>query len=124
MARRVCSIVGTRLGGVGGGVLSDHLKIDLALIRATGDGLGRIKDVLERADASKLGADVLDSGGIVEAMDEFVDNWKIHRGKLVSSVEAHQKMAIESADAYQHTDTELTKELTKPPPPNGERKAS
>ncbi|MGH3886015.1 MAG: hypothetical protein ACRDSZ_05475 [Pseudonocardiaceae bacterium] len=94
------------------------------MIRATGEGLGRIKEILQRADASKPGADVLGVGGISEAMDEFVENWKIHRGKLVSAVEAHQKMAIESADAYEHTDTELTKELTKPPSPDGERKAS
>ncbi|MGH3995138.1 MAG: hypothetical protein ACRDSN_22070 [Pseudonocardiaceae bacterium] len=104
--------------------MSDHLKVDVALIRSTGEGLGRIKDVLQRADASKLGADVLGSGGIAEVMDEFVDNWKIHRGKLVSSVEAHQKMAIESADAYEQTDTELAKELTKRSSPEGKRKAS
>jgi hypothetical protein len=46
-------------------------------------------------------------------MDAFEDNWKIHRGKLVSAVEAHQQMAAQSADAYQHTDSELAHELTK-----------
>ena len=104
--------------------MGDHLKVDLALIRATGDGLGRIKDALQRAEASKPGADVLGSGGLAEAMNEFVDNWKIHRGKLVSALEAHQKMAIESANAYEHTDNELKKELTKPPQPASEQKAS
>ncbi|MGH3886007.1 MAG: hypothetical protein ACRDSZ_05435 [Pseudonocardiaceae bacterium] len=96
----------------------------MALIRATGEGLGRIKDVLERADASKPGADVLGVGGISEAMDEFVDNWRIHRGKLVGAVEAHQQMAIESANAYEDTDTELAKELTQQSAPGGGRKAS
>ncbi len=75
--------------------------------------LGRIKDVLQRADATKPGSDVLGVGGISEAMDEFVDNWKIHRGKLVCAVEAHQQMATKSANAYENTDTELAKELTK-----------
>jgi hypothetical protein len=104
--------------------LSDHLKVDVALIRATADGLGRIRDVLAGAEASKPGAEVLGLGGISHAMDEFVDNWKIHRGKLVSAVEAHQKMAAESADAYEHTDTELAKELTKHSSSGSARKAS
>jgi hypothetical protein len=46
-------------------------------------------------------------------MDDFVDNWKIHRDKLVASVEAHQKMTTDSAEAYESTDTGLAKELTK-----------
>ncbi len=50
-------------------------------------------------------------------MDDFVDNWKIHRGKLVASVEAHQKMALDSADAYEDTDEGLAKELTHPGQP-------
>lgn len=104
--------------------LSDHLKVDVALIRATGEGLGRIKDVLQHADATKPGADVLGSRGVSEAMDEFVDNWKIHRGKLVAAVEAHQQMATESANAYENTDTALAKELTKQSAPGGGRKAS
>jgi hypothetical protein len=104
--------------------LSDHLKVDVALIRATGEGLGRIKEVLQHADAIKPGADVLGSGRVSEAMDEFVDNWKIHRGKLVAAVEAHQQMATESANAYENTDTELAKELTKQSSPGGGRKAS
>ncbi|MGH3865451.1 MAG: hypothetical protein ACRDQ4_04790 [Pseudonocardiaceae bacterium] len=92
--------------------LGDHLKVDVALIRATGEGLGRIKEVLQHADASKLGAEVLGSDELSQAMDDFVNNWKIHRDKLVSAVESHQKMATASADAYEHTDTELAKELT------------
>lgn len=104
--------------------LSDHLKVDVALIRATGEGLGRIKDVLQQADASKPGADVLGTGGVSEAMDEFVDNWKIHRGKLVSAVETHQKMAVESADAYEQTDNELARELRESSSPDGARAAS
>lgn len=99
--------------------MGDHLKIDVALIRATGEGLGRIKDVLQGAGASKPGGQVLGLGGISEAMDEFVDNWKIHRGKLVSAVESHQKMAVESADAYEHTDTELARELRESSSPDG-----
>ena len=59
--------------------------------------LGRIKDVLQRADATTPGVGMLGVGGVSEAMGEFVENWKIHRGKLVSAVETHQKMAIESA---------------------------
>ncbi len=96
--------------------MGDHLKIDLALIRATGTGLGRIKDALQHAEATKPGGEVLGSGELAEAMDEFVDNWEIHRKKLVSSVEAHEKMATDSAEAYESTDEGLAKELTKPRP--------
>ena len=94
--------------------MGDHLKIDLALIRATGAGLGRIRDALQHADATKPGAGVLGLGGLAGAMDDFVDNWEIHRKKLVSSVEAHEKMATDSAEAYENTDEGLAKELTKP----------
>ncbi len=99
--------------------MGDHLKIDLWLLRATGAGLGQIKDALQHAEVSKPGVEVLGSGELAGAMDEFVDNWKIHRGRLVSSIEAHQKMAIESAEAYESTDAGLAKELTKQGPSGG-----
>ena len=99
--------------------MGDHLEIDLALLRATGAGLGQIKDALQHAEATRPGVEVLGSGELASAMDEFVDNWKIHRNRLVSSIEAHQKMAIESAEAYESTDTELAKELTKHGSPSG-----
>lgn len=38
--------------------------------------------------------------------------WETISGSLVSSVEAHEKMATDSAEAYESTDTELAKELT------------
>jgi len=93
--------------------VGDHLKVDLGLVRATGAGLGRIREALQHAEATQPGAGVLGVGGLAEAMDDFVDNWRIHRDKLVSSVEAHQKMATDSAEAYESTDEELAKELTK-----------
>lgn len=104
--------------------MGDHLKVDVALIRATGEGLGRIKDALQHADASKPGHEVLGSGTLSDAIGEFVDNWKIHRRKLVEAVEAHQQMALASADAYEHTDTELAKELTEHSSPDRTRAAS
>ncbi len=73
--------------------MGDHLAIDLGLIRSTGVGM-------------------LGSGELAGAMDDFVDNWKIHRDKLVASVEAHPKMATDSAEAYENTDTGLAKELS------------
>jgi hypothetical protein len=108
-----------------GELVGDHLTVDVALIRATAGGLGLIKDALQRhADASKLGAEVLGSNELSQAMDDFVNNWKIHRDKLVSAVESHQKMATASADAYEHTGAELAKELTQHSSPGGARVAS
>jgi len=115
MLLRRCSAWGSR-GGLVGGAVGDHLKVDLALIRATGTGLGRIKDALHHAEATKPGGGVLGSGELTGAMDDFVDNWEIHRKKLVASVEAHEKMATDSAEAYENTDEGLAKELTKPRP--------
>lgn len=122
--RAVCSPPAHGLAEWWGESLGDHLTVDVALIRATAGGLGVIKDVLQRADASKLGAEVLGSDELSQAMDDFVNNWGIHRGKLVSAVEAHQKMATESADAYEHTDAELAKELTQHSSPVGARVTS
>jgi len=94
--------------------VGDHLKVDLGLIRATGAGLGRIMAALQQAEATQPGVGVLGSGELAGAVDDFVDNWKIHRKKLVASVEAHQKMALDSAEAYENTDEGLARELTKP----------
>ena len=94
--------------------MGDHLKVDLGLIRATGAGLVRIIDALQRAEATQPGVGVLGSGELAGAVEEFVDNWKIHRNKLVASVEAHQKMALDSAEAYENTDEGLARELTAP----------
>ncbi|MGH3693491.1 MAG: hypothetical protein ACRDRX_05755 [Pseudonocardiaceae bacterium] len=91
--------------------MGDHLKVDVGLIRSTGEGLGRIKDALQHADAGNPGHQVLGSDKLSDAMGDFVGNWKIHRRKLVEAVEAHQQMALASAEAYTHTDTELAKEL-------------
>ncbi len=122
--RVVCSPLVRGLAQWLGEMLGDHLKVDVALIRATGEGLGRIKDVLHHADASKLDVEVLGSDELSQAMDDFMNNWKIHRDKLVSAVESHQKMATASADAYEHTDAELAKELTQHSSPGGAKVAS
>jgi hypothetical protein len=71
-------------------------------------------DALQQAEGTQPGVGVLGSGELADAMDEFVDNWKIHRNKLVASVEAHQKMALDSAEAYENTDEGLARELTAP----------
>lgn len=104
--------------------MGDHLKVDVALIRATGEGLGRIKDALQHAEASNPGYHVLGSHELAGVMDDFVGNWEIHRGKLVSAVEAHRQMALQSADAYEHTDSELTKAPTQHSSPAGAKVAS
>ncbi|MGH3831279.1 MAG: hypothetical protein ACRDRS_12675 [Pseudonocardiaceae bacterium] len=123
--RRLSSLYLCGLAEWLGESLGDHLKVDVALIRATAGGLGQIKEALKQhADASKLGTEVLGSDELSQAMDEFVHNWTIHRGKLVSAVEAHQKMATASADAYEHTDAELAKALTQHSSPAGSRVAS
>lgn len=51
--------------------MGDHLKVDVALIRATAGGLGLVKDALQRADASNPGAGVLGLGGLAEAISGF-----------------------------------------------------
>lgn len=105
--------------------MGDHLTVDVALIRATARGLELIKDALQRhAGAAKLSVEVLGSAELSDAMDEFVDNWEIRRDKLVSAVEAHQKMATASADAYEHTDDELAKALTQHSSSGGAKAAS
>ncbi|MGH3871890.1 MAG: hypothetical protein ACRDSR_10325 [Pseudonocardiaceae bacterium] len=104
--------------------MGDHLKVDVTLIRTTGRGLGQIKEALQHADAGKPGRGVLGCGKLADAMDEFVDNWKIHRRKLVEAVQAHEQMALASADAYEQTDTGLAKELTKHSAPGQARAAS
>jgi hypothetical protein len=116
---------GTRLGGtIEGESLGDHLKVDVALIRTTAQRLGAIKDALQHPDASKPGREVLGSDDLSRAMDEFVGNWEVHRDKLVSALEAHQQMAAASADAYEHTDSELATALTQHSSPDGARVAS
>lgn len=44
-------------------------------------------------------------------MDHFVDNWRLHRERLVSAVQAHATMVNQSVEAYQKTDHNLADAL-------------
>ena len=47
------------LVGLLGGVVGEHLRVDLGLLRATGAGLGQIRDALQAAEAANVGVEVL-----------------------------------------------------------------
>jgi len=92
--------------------MGDHLKIDLDMLRDTARSLGMIEEVLRRAEAdARNERGVLGSGELADAMDDFVSNWKIHRKRLIESIDKHQQAAHDSADAYEDTDRELAKAL-------------
>ena len=53
-----------------------------------------------------LGGDVaaVAQHDLIKAMQDFVDNWRIHREKLIDSVDGHQKAISTAADSYDQLD--------------------
>jgi N-acetylglucosamine-6-phosphate deacetylase len=88
--------------------VATHVKVDPDLLDQVAGQLGEIASALRSADArAREDRGVLGHGGLASAMAEFVGNWRVHRERLLSSVEAHQKMASHSADAYRRLDDQL-----------------
>jgi rRNA-processing protein FCF1 len=90
------------------------LVVNLSLLESTAGALSML--IEEFSNASKI---VSASQGevaeptLVSALDDFANDWTVHRQDLLSSMEAVYKMATESHKAYIATDDKLAQDLRK-----------
>jgi hypothetical protein len=88
--------------------LADHVSIDTSRLRETGRSLAELSTLLGSA-SSDMHTDTvaIAQRDLIAAMEEFVSNWRVHREKLIESVDAHRKMVVGAADAYERLDLDL-----------------
>lgn len=86
---------------------------DLERIKESGNALSKIhRDFKNRANpAEGLGVSTLGDKGLVDVFDDFEDNWKIHRERLMEEIEKLSKILSTAAKAYQDIDHQLAEAL-------------
>lgn len=88
------------------------LLVDLGLLEQTAGELGVL--IGEFGNASAIVASSSNSVGdpdLVSALEEFASDWRVHREKLLSSMQAAHQMADKSHRAYIETDDKLAQQL-------------
>jgi len=107
-----------RLSGwdVGGWALAAYVKVDVPLLRQTGQRLGEISATLKRAKAEGQGAAAaMGQPDLARAMQEFEKNWRIHRDQLIEQIDGHQTVVTGAADSYRELDSAQAQALDGPP---------
>ncbi|MEU9633549.1 type VII secretion target [Streptomyces tendae] len=86
---------------------------DLTRIKESGSALSKIhRDFKNRANpAEGLGVSTLGDRGLVKTFDDFGDNWKIHRERLMEELEKLAKILSTAAKAYEDVDHQLAEAL-------------
>lgn len=86
---------------------------DLARIKESARSLSRIhREFTHNANpAEGLGANTLGSKDLVDAFDDFGDNWKIHRERLTEELKKLSGILSAAAKAYEDVDHQLAEAL-------------
>lgn len=95
------------------GQVSGQLRVDLGALDRTAHSLAALR--AEFANAGHIVTDAERAIGakpMIDALEDFSTNWKLHREKLLSAMDAVQAMAAQSAATYRQVDDELTRALT------------
>jgi hypothetical protein len=89
------------------------LVVDLRLLEQTAGSLSTL--IEEFSNASKIVSSAQGSSVaepiLVTALEDFANDWSVHRQDLLSSMETVYKMATESRKAYIATDDMLAQDL-------------
>jgi hypothetical protein len=88
------------------------LVVDLGLLEQTAGSLSML--IEEFSNASKIVGSAQGSVAepiLVTALEDFANDWSVHRQDLLSSMETVYKMATESRKAYIATDDRLAQDL-------------
>jgi hypothetical protein len=88
------------------------LVVDLGLLEQTAGSLSML--IEEFSNASKIVSSAQGSVAepiLVTALDDFANDWAVHRQDLLSSMQTVYKMATESRRAYIATDDKLAQDL-------------
>ena len=94
-------------------VAAPDLEVDLTLLSETAGSLGILLHEFDQA--SNIVEDLTDDVGdnaLLAELDEFVEEWKHKRQKLVESIEAVHSMATKSHTAYVKADNDLATAVT------------
>lgn len=100
--------------------MATHVSVDVPLLRQTGQRLAEISAVLHAAqtDGGRAAA-AMAQRDLTAAMQDFESNWRIHRDQLIENIDAHQKLVVAAADAYQNLDAQMATALSNPTPAGG-----
>jgi nucleoid-associated protein YejK len=88
------------------------LVVDLSMLQETAGSLGMLIEEFNRASQivdDNRGA--IGENALLHALDDFVDNWKVHRDELLESMKAVYDMATQSHDGYIQVDNELAQAI-------------
>jgi hypothetical protein len=92
--------------------VGDHLKADLGRIEGSARELRHLYGEFSRLHSTVDGyEDAFGSPDVAAKMDEFASKWKIHRQRIVNSLDVVAKAAQAGVDAYTGVDDDLTKAL-------------
>jgi hypothetical protein len=94
--------------------VAPDLKVDLSLLESTAGSLGMLTEEFKNAKSIVDGYDAaIGSHTVSSALDDFADNWKVHRDDLLKTMDAVYQMATESHKAYVDADDHLAQDITK-----------
>ncbi|ARQ69423.1 type VII secretion target [Streptomyces marincola] len=92
--------------------MGHDLEITVDEVRELGEKLRLVATEFENAeDVASEYADEVSHDGLAGELEEFAENWRIHRNKLMESLESFVEKARESADAYDGVEEELVRAL-------------
>jgi hypothetical protein len=103
------------------GALGERLKVDLDRVREVTASLEEIKREFDAAEGITDGyRGSIGSGRLADKLDEFSDNWRIHRKRLTEDLQTFTEWSRAAVDAYKGVDDELAKALRDNNPENGD----
>ena len=89
--------------------MGERVKVDTDRLRRTGAGLGHIASELAEGE---IGLEGLRSDAgfarLHEALEDEQGRWRVRRGRLVEDLRALERMADQSAVAFERAETTLT----------------
>ncbi|MET7451255.1 hypothetical protein ABZT03_05015 [Streptomyces sp. NPDC005574] len=86
---------------------------DIERIKESSKSLSRVhRDFRNHSNpAAGLSVSTLGDKGLVDVFDDFGDNWKIHRERLMDEIEKLAKILSTAAKAYEDIDHQLAEAL-------------
>lgn len=110
----------THGGNTGSTEMGDRLKVDLDQVRAAAAAIEQIKREFDAAEGITDGyRGSIGSGRLANRLDEFSDNWRIHRKRMTEDLQKFAEWSRAAADAYHGIDEELAKALRESAPKEG-----
>lgn len=92
--------------------MASHLRADLGALDQVAGDLGVLRRQFDSAaDIAGAYDSAVGNPDVVDALHHFATNWKYHREKLSSSMEAIASMARQGHDTYRQVDAQLADSL-------------